>query len=194
MAKLSAPRSRTILRATATARLSPSTANGTSSIRGVAPGTNVIMGCKEAVLAPLCFSGESTSLLSAPLECNTILPAHPALRASSFAVSAKASSVWQIQTMSEVGPASFSDCVCASSVPASIAARLRDEAVSRAATKSILYPAALSAGPSAWARLPAPIKVIVALSARLLAIQRENIRSCGQTPFETQRNRGRGGR
>src|SRR6185312_163785 len=68
MAKLSAPRSLTIRRAIDTARLSPSTANGTSSIRGVAPGTKVIMGCREAVLAPLRFSGDRTLLVSAPLE------------------------------------------------------------------------------------------------------------------------------
>jgi hypothetical protein len=55
-----------------------------------------------------------------------------------------------------------------------MAARRREEAVCRAATKSILYPASLSAGPSAWARLPAPIRVMVGLSARLRAIQREN--------------------
>src|SRR5438270_33873 len=111
-----------------------------------------------------------------------ILSAHPGLRASSFAVSASASSVWQIHKMSEVGPASFSDCVRASSVPASMAARRREDAVSRAAMKLILYPAALSAGPSAWARLPAPIRVIVALPKR--AIQRENIRRHRGTPLK----------
>ena len=58
----------TMARAAATAVTSPSTANGTSRMRGSVPGTKVIMGWSDATWAPRRRSGASTSLVSAPLE------------------------------------------------------------------------------------------------------------------------------
>jgi len=66
--KISAFSALVICLATATACRSPSTAKGTFSMHGDVPATKVIMGCKEAVCAPARFSGDSTSLVSAPLE------------------------------------------------------------------------------------------------------------------------------
>src|SRR5262245_2716765 len=81
--------------------------------------------------------------------------------------------------MPDSGAAWASGTVRAPSVRASMAARRREEAVSRAATASILYPAARRAGPSVRARFPAPISVIVGRFARLRGIHGENNKEIG---------------
>ena len=87
-------------RATRTAAASPSSANGTSFSEGCEPRTNVIRGCTEATAAPRLRNEASSSLPSAPLECNATLPFHSICFAIDSAAAAIAESGTQNQTNS----------------------------------------------------------------------------------------------
>jgi hypothetical protein len=69
-------------RTTRTAAGSPSNANGTPASEAAEPRTNVIRGCTDATDAPRRRKTASSSLVSAPLECNATLPFHSILFAN----------------------------------------------------------------------------------------------------------------
>lgn len=142
-------------RATRTAAASPSSANGTSFSEGCEPRTNVIRGCTEATAAPRLRNEASSSLPSAPLECNATLPFHSIC----FEIDSAAAAIAESGTQNQTNSACTEDKSLPSRAPtcsASLCALVNDPARDREITTSMAYPATCSECASADPRFPAP--------------------------------------
>ncbi len=125
-----------------------------------APRTNVINGCTDATAAPRLRNPSSSSLESAPLECNAILPFHSTFPASDFAAPAMAESGTQNQIASTL----TSDRSVTARLPTCLASRcarfhdspLDDLPRARVTIASTGYPALRSDDASADPKFPAP--------------------------------------
>src|SRR5215469_8161678 len=150
------PSSATILFANRTAPGSPSTPNGTPAMLDTDLLTNVMPGCTDATPAAFWRKGESTSLVSAPLEWKTNLPHQSCRLASRAATFEIASSGTVIQTKREASadcPSAITgDFTCRASLETAAERRLS----ARTIRPSILQPARYKLSTNALPSLPGP--------------------------------------
>src|ERR1039457_2639034 len=142
-------------RATRSATASPSTANGTPASAGCERRTNVIIGCTDATAPPRLRRSASSSLVSAPLECNATLPFHSSCVAADSAARTTSAS----GTQNHINDARTADRSVDARAPtcfANLRALFSDAPREWAITASIVYPARRNATARTDPRFPAP--------------------------------------
>jgi ADP-ribose pyrophosphatase len=113
-------------------------------------------GCTDATAAPRTRNACNSSLLSAPLECNAILPFHSIMFANARDARAISASGTQNHINSPELPDKSVDPRAARTCLASFFALCNDAPRERAITSSMEYPARCSAKARAVPRFPAP--------------------------------------